>query len=249
MCRTADDCGLVLAALAGADAADPSAVDKPFDYREPTKVDAATRMKIGIIQGSFERAQPEVRKNFEASVKVLRQFCDVDDAVAYPDLPFGPAVGTIIDAEGASAFRDLIESGRTRELRAANDRWGGQAGSLVLAVDYLQAMRARGIMKKALDDLYARYDALVAPARATVAPPIQIDFIKAYPGFASGPPVIQGGNLAGQPAISIPNGFGANNLPTGIQFTGRIWSEAKLIALAASYQRETDWHRRRPAVK
>ena len=57
-------------------------------------------------------------------------------------------------------------------------------------------------------------------------------------------------NLAGQPAISVPNGFGPNNLPTGIQFTGRAWSEARLLTIAHAYQQATDWHRRRPpAVK
>ncbi|GAG41252.1 unnamed protein product, partial [marine sediment metagenome] len=125
MCRTADDCGLVLAALAGPDPDDPTAVDKKFDYTEPEK---GRKFKVGVIRGSFEKSQPEVRKNFEESVKVLRGFCDVVEDVAYPEFPFGAAVGTIIDAEAASAFRELIESGQTQKLRAPNDRWGAFPG-------------------------------------------------------------------------------------------------------------------------
>ncbi len=247
LCRSADCCGLVLAALAGADPLDPSSVDKPYSASEPTPPEGKP-FKIGVIKGSFERAQPEVKKNFEESVRVLRQFARVDDAVEFPDLPYGPVVNTVVEAEGASAFRDLIESGRCKELRAPQDKYGGYAASLVLAVDYLQALRVRGPMKKALDDLYAKYDALVAPARPTVAFPIGTDFDKAYPGIGGGPAIIPAGNVVGQPALTIPNGFGLKDLPTALQFTGRVWSEGKLIALGQAYQRVTGWHKKRPPI-
>ena len=92
-------------------------------------------------------------------------------------------------------------------------------------------------MKRAMDELYATYDALVAPALATVAYPIDQDFDRAYPGFGGGPPIIPAGNIVGQPAVSVPNGFGDNNLPTGIQFTGRVWSEARLLEVATPTSR------------
>jgi aspartyl-tRNA(Asn)/glutamyl-tRNA(Gln) amidotransferase subunit A len=101
-------------------------------------------------------------------------------------------------------------------------------------------------MKKALDELYSKYDALIAPSRGTVAIPIDKDFNQAYPGVGGGPPVIPAGNIVGQPAISVPNGFGLHDLPTGIQFTARVWSEARLLSIAHAYQRETDWHMKRP---
>jgi aspartyl-tRNA(Asn)/glutamyl-tRNA(Gln) amidotransferase subunit A len=103
-------------------------------------------------------------------------------------------------------------------------------------------------MKTALDELYAKYDALIAPARSTVSVPVNIDFDKAYPGVGGGPPIIQGGNLVGQPAISVPNGFGLKDLPTGIQFTGRAWSEARLLTIAHQYQQATGWHKKRPPL-
>src|SRR5262249_3666984 len=193
-------------------------------------------------------AQKEVRQNFDAALKVLDKFCDLADAVAFPGMPFGPVVSTIIQAEAASAFHDLLENGQAAQLRAPNDRWGGYAGLAIPALDYLQAMRARTKMIKALDELYAKYDALVAPSRATVAPPVDTEFSKAYPGTGGGPAIIPAGNIAGQPAISVPNGFGANNLPTGIQFTGRAWTEARLLSIAHAYQQATDWHTRRPKI-
>jgi len=245
MCRCADDCGLVLAAIAGADPLDPTAVGKPFTYPEPMMEDAP-KFKIGVLKGSATNVQAEVRKNFEASLKVLGKFADIEEDVAFPNMPWGPVISTIVNAEGASALRDLIESGDCKKLKSVSDQWGGYAASMVLAVDYLQAMRQRGPMKKALDELYSRYDALVAPSRGTVASPIDKDFDKAYPGVGGGPPVIPAGNLVGQPALSVPNGFGENDLPTGIQFTGRVWSEARLLSIAHAYQQATEHHKKRP---
>ncbi len=248
LARSADDCGLVLAALAGHDPLDPASADRQFEWKLPAKPtdEKAGKLKLGIVKGSVDGVQPAVKKNFEESVRVLREFAEVDESVALPELPFGPAVGTIIDAEAASAFRDLIDSGKCQELRAPNDRWGGFAGMTVLAVDYLQALRGLTIMKREMDKVYAGYDALIAPSRDTVAYPIGVDFDKAYPGIGSLCPLIPAGNLVGQPAVSVPNGFGANDLPTAIQFTGRVWSEAKLLTIAHAYQQVTEWHKKRP---
>jgi aspartyl-tRNA(Asn)/glutamyl-tRNA(Gln) amidotransferase subunit A len=251
MCRTADDCGLVLAALAGPDPLDPTCVPEPFHYpeREPAAAPAKERkFKVGVIKGATRSVQPEVKKNFEDALHVLAGFAEVVEDVELPALPFGDVVGTIIKAEAASAFRDLLDTGKAAALRAPADRWGGYAASMVLAVDYLQAMRIRGVMKRAMEELYAKFDALVAPSRSTVAYPVAVDFDKSYPGLLSGPPVIQAGNVVGQPALSVPNGFGQQGLPTGIQFTGRAWSEGRLLQVAQAYQQATEWHRKRPPI-
>jgi aspartyl-tRNA(Asn)/glutamyl-tRNA(Gln) amidotransferase subunit A len=246
MCRSADCCAIVLTAILGKDPRDPSTIDSAgWDYSpNPTK----TPFDVGILKGSAAGAQPEVKKNFETSVAVLRNFCNISEDVEFPNLPYGPVVGTIVEAEGASAFRDLVESGKSKQLRAANDKWGGYPASMVLAVDYLHAMRVRVKIRQALDALYAKFDALIAPSRGTVSYPIDKDFDKAYPGVGGGPPVIPAGNIAGQPAISVPNGFGAHNLPTGIQFTGRAGSELRLLAIADAYQHASDWHKKRPPL-
>ncbi|MFN4261672.1 MAG: amidase [Gemmataceae bacterium] len=248
MCRTADDCGLVLAALAGPDPRDETTLPVPFSHTEAAAA-PNKKWRIGVIKGATESAMPEVRRNFEAALNVLAKVAEINADVALPDLPFSSAISLIVRAEAASAFRDLLDSGKAAALRNANDRWGGYTGALVLAIDYLQALRSRGPMRQALAEAYAGYDALVAPSLPTVAYPIGQDFDQAYPDYrGAGPPIIQAGNIAGQPALSVPNGFGANGLPTGIQFTGKIGDEATLIALAHAYQQATDWHQRRPKI-
>lgn len=245
MCRCADDCGLVLAVIAGRDPLDLSTASKPFAHPEARP---AKNYRIGVIQNATRGIMPAVRENFEQSLKVLSRFCDITEAVALPSMPFGAVVGTIISAEGASALRELIETGKLKQLRTAEMHPAACAATMISAMDYLQAMRLRTKMQKALADLYSKYDALVAPARTTVSYPIARNFSEAYQQYGFGPPIIPAGNIAGQPALAIPNGFGPNNLPTGIQFTGKAWSEARLIAIAHAFQQATDWHTRRPKL-
>jgi aspartyl-tRNA(Asn)/glutamyl-tRNA(Gln) amidotransferase subunit A len=204
-------------------------------------------IRIGVMKDSYEKAQAEVKENFLRSLDVLKRYATIEMDVKLPDFPYGPAVGTIVDAEGASAFRDLIESGRVRELASPTGRVGGFSASLVTAVDYLHAMRLRAPMRRAWSEMFAKNVLLVAPSRATVSYPVSKTFDQAYPGISTTSP-IGASNLVGVPAISIPNGFGENNLPTGIQIIGPAWSEPLIVEIAEKYQQTTDWHKRRPNV-
>lgn len=246
MCRTADDCGLVLAAIAGYDPKDLTSVRHRFLY--PRAAPLKRRFKIGVIKGATDGIQAEVKKNFEDSVCVLKEFCEVTTDVAFPDYPWGNVIGTIVNAEGASAFLDLIESGKLAQLQTPRDRIGGYTASMVPAVDYLQAMRIRGPMKKAFQAFIEKFDAVIAPTRSTVSSPIGVDFDKAYPEVRGGTPLIPAGNAVGAPAICVPNGFGQKGLPTSIQFLGAAFSENVLLEITKGYQQRTDWHRKRPSI-
>ena len=244
MCRSAADCGLVLAAICGRDPLDASSKDFKFEFPPRRKL-ARPSKPIAVLKDSFEKAQAEVRDNFLRSLEVLKGFAPLEMNVPLPDFPYGPAVGTIVDAEGASAFRDLIESGRVRELANQNDRVGGYSALLVTAVDYLHAMRLRAPMRRAWAEFFRKYSLLVAPSRATVAYPVDKNFEDAYPGVSAASP-IGASNLVGVPGVSVPNGTGQQNLPTGLQIVGPAWGERELLELAVAYQTETDWHRRQP---
>ena len=251
MCRSAQDAGLVLSVVAGRDPLDPTsrASDAIPRYSKEGRLlnprRPARRLRVGVLKDSYEKAQPEVSRNFLASVEVLKRFADVEMDVKLPDFAYGPAVGTIVDAEGASAFRDLIESGRVAELASPEGRVGGFAASLVTAVDYLHAMRLRAPMRRAWAEMFRKIDLLAAPSRATVSYPVDKTFDKAYPGIGGASP-IGASNLVGVPAVSVPNGFGQAGLPTGLQLVGPAWGERELLELATAYQSATDWHTRRP---
>jgi aspartyl-tRNA(Asn)/glutamyl-tRNA(Gln) amidotransferase subunit A len=246
LCRTADDSGLILAAMAGRDSKDPTTLNEKFGYSRASS--KGKKFRLGIIKGTMVKAQPEVQRNFATSCEILKQFAHVTPDVELPDFPYGPVIDIIVNAEGASAFSDLIESGQVQELKAPKDRIGGYVGLTVSAVDYLRAMRVRGLMKQPMDHLLSQFDALIAPTLPTVSYPIRVEFEKAYPENEGGPAVIPACNAVGVPAISVPNGFGRENLPTGIQFIGRARSERMLIQIASAYQDVTDWHRRHPPM-
>ncbi len=133
LARTVEDCGTVLAAIAGPDPADPSALDRRFAYQPGAK--SRKRYRLGILKGTLEKTQPEVRRNFEESLRVLGEFADVEEELELPDFPYEAMASIVIDAEAASAFEPLFESGRITELTAPEDRIGGYAGQVVLAKD------------------------------------------------------------------------------------------------------------------
>jgi aspartyl-tRNA(Asn)/glutamyl-tRNA(Gln) amidotransferase subunit A len=241
MARSARDTDLILRVIAGADPADPTAVDAPF-------APARRKLRVAVLKDATKASMPAVVANFRASLKAIGAFADVAGEVALPKGPWGPVVGTIVDAEGAAAFRDLIESGRARELRDPDDKLGGYVAYATPAVDYIDALRQRAKLNAALVKAMHGYDAVVSPTLPTVTYPIGLGFDKAYPKYPGGPSLISPGNLAGLPALALPNGMGPSGLPTSLTFLGHAWGEAALSALGIRYQRETAFHTLRPPM-
>jgi aspartyl-tRNA(Asn)/glutamyl-tRNA(Gln) amidotransferase subunit A len=241
LCLTADDCGLVLEAIAGADPKDPTTTQRPYRY-EPGPSDR--RFKLGVINNVADGADEAVRVNFEEAINVLKEVATIE-TVELPDLPYEEITRTILFAEAHSAFEDFIEDGKIAELTAPEDHYSSYARTAILARDYIRAMRLRGVMAKETDRVMAPLDALIAPSRATTATPIDEEFRSATGGGAKD---IMGaiGNGAGLPAISVPNGFSEQGLPTGIQFMGRAYDEDIVIAVANAYQSLADWHLQHP---
>jgi aspartyl-tRNA(Asn)/glutamyl-tRNA(Gln) amidotransferase subunit A len=239
----ADDCGLILEAIAGRDPADPTSADRPFRYDADGS--RARPFRFGVLRGVTDGCEDAVRENFERSLETLRGIGTLEE-VTLPDLPYDDITRTILFAEAASAFEDLIESGRIAELTAPEDHYMPYVRNTVLAKDYLKALRLRGVMAREADRVLARLDALVAPGRLTVAAMLGTEVRSAIRGTARD---VMGavGNGAGLPAVAVPNGFGARGLPTSLQFMGRAWEENTILAAARAYQSVTDWHERHPA--
>ncbi len=242
LARTAGDCALVLAAIAGPDPDDPTTIPAPWQPAMESR-----RFRFGTLKGTLDKTQPEVRKNFEESVAVLRQMGDVVEDLELPDFPYDAMAGLIIDAEAASAFEPLFESGRITRLTAPEDRIGGYSGQVVLAKDYIRALRLRRPAARALDRLLAGVDAVAAPSLPTVAWPIDTPFDKVYPDYPGGANIGGAANLAGVPGLFMMNGVGEAGLPTSLQLTGAAGTEATLLAIGTAYQERTTHHKMRPA--
>ncbi|MBM79293.1 MAG: amidase [Planctomycetaceae bacterium] len=245
MCRTADDCGLVLNAIAGADPNDASCVDRPYQY--PDKHDKPCRFKVAVLKGSADKVQPEVKANFEKSLEILKEFCEVGETELPEGLPYNSAPSIILSSELAAAFDDFISSGDVWELTAEDDHWGALPCMVIPAKDYINATRVRVHIQMAMDKLLAQYDAILTPTLATVSYPNDQPWREYRRGFSNSD-IGGAGNVTGIPAISIPNGFGENHLPTGLQLVGRAFDENRILAIAKRYQELTDWHEETPEV-
>jgi aspartyl-tRNA(Asn)/glutamyl-tRNA(Gln) amidotransferase subunit A len=242
MCRTADDCGLVLEAIAGPDPLESSTLDSPFYYR-PDR-DRVAGFRLGVLRDGVKDTQPEVRDNFERTLDDLARVATLEE-VTLPEFPYSPTADVIIRSEGASALETLIASGKIKELTAPEDRTGGYGAYAISAVDYLRAMRIRQHMMNDLESLFSRYDAVVHPTFDMVASPLDVSF-EEYRGERRWSALSAASNLAGLPAITVPNGFGERNLPTGVQFVGRAGEDGRPLSVARSYQQQTRWHQRFP---
>jgi aspartyl-tRNA(Asn)/glutamyl-tRNA(Gln) amidotransferase subunit A len=251
MCRSAEDCGLVLAVIAGGDSNDPASAHKSF-YYTPQYYRASKDLRIGYAPVDFaERAQPATRPAFEQALAAMRETGAKLIETRLPDLPYGALTSTIISAEGASVFEPLIQSGKVDELADPKQIAGLKAGLEISAHDYLKAMRIRTIVQQKIRRLFEDVDVLLAPSRFGPAPKISEPLDKhandATPKDLGLSALIPASNLAGLPALSLPCGF-ADGLPVAIQLVGPAFSENQLLALGKDFQTRTDWHRKRPTV-
>lgn len=252
MCRSAEDCALVLSVIAGGDSDDPGSAGKSFRYA-PQYARNPKELIVGYAPSDFERAaDPSVRAGLGDALKVVRSLGATLKEVEIPDFPYGALTSTIIGAEAGSIFEELIRSGKVDELADHRQAQGLKAGLETSAAEYLRAMRVRALAQDAFRDLLLDVDLLLSPTRLGVASKI------AEPLDRGGPPapagsrrglggLIPAGNLAGIPALSLPCGF-AGGLPIAISLVGRPFSENQLIAFGKAFQSQTDWHRKRPPV-
>lgn len=238
ICRSVEDCALVLNAIYGPDEQDPVVHDIPFNW------DARLQprdLRIGYLKADFDRMpkpddKPEDKARRLASMKLDQAVLDVLRTrgvklieVKMPDLPFG-AMRPLLLAEAAAAFDELTRSSRDKLLTAQgpND-WPNafREARFIPAVEYINANRARTLGMEAMAAIFKTVDVIVAP---TFSSQLLIT------------------NLTGHPAVILPNGFREDGTPTSITFFGNLFAEAQLLATARAYQEATTWHLQRPPL-
>ncbi len=244
MCRTAEDCGHILAAIAGGDRKDPGSAGKNF-YYAPQFARPFQQLKIGYSPAEFEAASDSVRPVLKAALEVVRSFGAELVEKSLPEFPYGDAVSTLISAEAGYEFRELIESGRVNELADAQQIEGLKKGLDISAADYLKAKQAQLEITEAFSRLLYEVDVYLSPSRLSTANHAHQPFAQQKTG-AGRSAIIPASNIAGVPALSVPCGF-ADGLPVGIQFLGPAFSENRLLSFGVEFQKRTNWHKQRPA--
>ncbi|HEY7337878.1 MAG TPA: amidase [Bryobacteraceae bacterium] len=250
LCRSAEDCGLVLHAMAGGDSEDPGSAGRGFSY-SPQYAIKPGEVTVGYAPVDFEGwAQPDARPTLQAGLAAMKSLGFKMKEIELPDFPYGDLVQVIIAGEAGSIFEDFVRSGRVDELADKEQIAGLKANLDLPAIEYLRAMRVRTQVQAALRELFSDIDLLLAPSRTGVAPKAAEPLDGGSPIFSRPSSrglngIIPAGNLAGLPAISLPCGL-ANGLPVAISLVARPFRENQMIAAGKAFQRQTDWHRRRP---
>jgi Asp-tRNA(Asn)/Glu-tRNA(Gln) amidotransferase A subunit family amidase len=241
--RSVEDCALVFGAIHGADGLDRSAVDRAFHW--PLRRDVRL-LRVGYVEALFEedRAAQAEKEEEKArlrewqeydrrTLEVLRELEIELIPIKLPDHYPVEALQFILTAEAASAFDQLTRSGGDDQLvRQVADAWPNvfRQGQLIPAVEYIRANRIRTLLMQEMERVMEEVDVYVVPS------------------FGGNDMLMT--NLTGHPAVVLPNGFRrSNGTPTSITFTGRLYGETEVLAVAHAYQQATDFHLRRPPLE
>lgn len=270
------DAALLLGVISGRDARDSTSIDRPVpDYRAAL-TDAALaacvrRLRIGVPQEYFaEGLDAETRTAVEAALEVYRGLGATLVPVSLPHAQYAIATYYLIATAEASsnlARYDGVHYGhrtaRPRDIydlysSSRNEGFGAEVkrrlmlGTFALSAGYYEAYygkaaRVRRLIKDDFDAAFRRCDVLAGPTAPTPAfrrgeklnDPLAMYLADIYTIAA---------NLAGIPGLSLPCGFSRAGLPIGLQLLGPLFGESLLLQVARLYERETDWHARRPPL-
>lgn len=229
--RSAEDAALVFDVIHGADGLDPSLYEEiPFAYDADAARPAAFEgLRIGYEAQSFEGDYPG-RKQDLRTLDVLREMGVELVPIELPALELN-IFNLVLSVEAAAAFDHLTVSGDDDLMvRQTQNAWPNvfRTSQLVPAVAYIQANRVR---TQLIEAMHRQLNEAGVELYIT-------------PSFASRN--LQITNLTGHPSVVLPNGFDQDGMPGSITFSGRLFSEARLLELAAAYQQRSDFHRKHP---
>jgi aspartyl-tRNA(Asn)/glutamyl-tRNA(Gln) amidotransferase subunit A len=267
--RTAEDCGLLLNAMAGHDPRDSTSLDRPReDYTRDLRQPLAG-LRIGMPAEYFgEGIDADVATAIDGALAEFRKLGATTVPVALPNVKLSVPVYYVIAPAEASSNLSRFDGVRYGHRAAAygdlNDMYrktrsegfGAEVkrriltGTYVLSHGYYDAyyLKAQKVRRLIADDFaraYAQCDVIMGPTAPSPAFKI---------GDKADDPVQMylndiftiAGNLTGVPGISIPCGFDRRGLPIGLQIQANHFAEAKLLNFAHQYQQATDWHTHAP---
>lgn len=268
MARTAEDCALMLQAMAGFDARDSTSIDRPVPDHSATLNESLEGLRIGLPKEFFgEGLDPAIGSVIDEAIAEYRKLGAQVKEVSLPNMHLSaPAYYVVAPAECSSnlARFDGVRFGyRCKEpkdlhdlyMRSRGEGFGAEVkrriliGTYALSAGYYDAyyLKAQKIRRLIRDDFkraFEQVDVIMGPATPTVAFRFGEKTADPIAMYLSDIYTIAV-NLAGLPGMSIPVGF-SNELPVGMQIIGNYFSESRLLNVAHRYQQVTDWHRRAP---
>jgi aspartyl-tRNA(Asn)/glutamyl-tRNA(Gln) amidotransferase subunit A len=245
MAWNAEDCAIMLQALAGHDPRDPASANRPVPDYTGALGGGIKGLKIGVIHHFHEtdhKVSEGTQRGISAAIDTFRGLGAEIREVQLSPLQDWHACGSLISiVERAAAYEEWA---RTR-LHDFGERMRTRLmlGAFVSGVDYLQAVRRRRELRAELQAAMADLDVVLTAVFAAEAP--RIDDVRQWDVFHE-PGFMMPFNVAGYPAMSVCSGFGAGGLPVAIQLVGKPFREATVLRVAHAFEKATPFRDRRP---
>jgi len=249
LARSAEDCALLLRAIAGHDPRDPTTSREPV----PAEADLASRsaLRVGVSTAWLEgQADPQVAAAVLEAARVLRGRGIEVREVSAPELePLFVHAMVVMQAEASAQHARWMRE-RPADYGAAV-RARLEPGYAIPATAYLESLRARTpLLERFCATTLAGVDAWLAPVVNLLAPTLEQTGAKGGAEMrriiGELTPLTRWVNYLGVPALALPGGFDERGLPIGLQLVGRPFGEGTLLRLGMAYQQATDWHLRMP---
>jgi len=266
--HTAEDVAMLLGAMAGFDERDSTSVDKTVPDYTKTLNDSIKGLRIGVPKEFFSAGiDPEIASLIQTAIKEYEKLGASIHEISLPNSPLSiPAYYVVAPAECSSnlARFDGVRYGyRCQDpidledlyKRSRSEGFGAEVkrrimiGTYALSAGYydayyLKAQQIRCLIRNEFVAAFKNVDVIMGPTSPTAAfklgektdDPISMYLSDIYTIAV---------NLAGLPGMSIPAGF-VRGLPIGLQLIGNYFEEARLLNIAHTYQKATDWHTRTP---
>jgi aspartyl-tRNA(Asn)/glutamyl-tRNA(Gln) amidotransferase subunit A len=244
LARSAADCRMVLATIAGADPDDPTSSAEPVNLARGRS--DVTRLRGALVGLDFAKnGEPEVKRAFDRTVASLRGAGCRLEAAKLPDFPASEVANVIITAEALSTFEKFFRDGSVAKNHDVYAPHQPEIAAALGGADLMKAWRMRAALQRKVATFFETYDYVVTPNFMSVAPKVEVDLNTAL-NYQD--PVGAIGNTCGLPAIALPMGFGRDHMPVGFQILGAPWDEALLLDLGELWQQHTRFHTAHPAL-
>jgi aspartyl-tRNA(Asn)/glutamyl-tRNA(Gln) amidotransferase subunit A len=273
MAQTAEDCALLLNAMAGFDARDSTSLDRPAEDFTRELDNSLQGLRIGVPREYFGAGlAPDVEQAVRAALGEYERLGATLVDISLPKTELSIPVYYIIAPAEASSnlsrFDGVRYGHRARQYTDLSDMYrktrtegfGDEVkrrilvGAYVLShgyydAYYLQAQKIRRLIADDFRQAFTQCDVIMGPVAPTVAWDLGAKADDPLANYLADIYTLST-SLAGLPGMSIPCGFGQGDKngsrPVGLQLIGNYFTEAKLLNIAHRYQQATDWHRRQP---
>ncbi len=224
LCRSAQDCAIVFDAIRGPDGKDQDAVhDTCFAVGHAKNL---VGLRVGYPRHAFDKRTHKKVLDELRAIGVTPVPIDLPARIDASDLL------SILVCEAATAFDELTRSGDDAKMVWQDkEAWPNtfRAARMIPAVEYLRAMRLRTLLMRDMDALMQQVDVFVNPSEGSQSLALT--------------------NLTGHPSIAMPDGLDGRGRPNSITFTGRLFGEQDLLAIARAWQESTHYHQEHPKLE